>query len=367
MRRIAGVFAVIFGLALCWQLTQTYDGTQAGRVVIPLALAGLATYADHRRPFERWLPALSSYFKQHRYRVAAFIFALSVVYFYGSAWICRRAFHPTWHDDNMHAVQVMMLAKGYLWHAPHKLPEFFDTFHIFVDPVYAPIHFPGTAILNVAGVWLGLNWSVIPVLLASAGCALLFLILVEVVDGLGGVIGVICFWGTTNTRMLATMITSHNAMLMLGPLMVWLFLRWRKKPTLLRSAWLGLAVALAGFTRPVDALAYAVPIGIFVLYETLRDRRNVRRWAYIAVMIAVGLPLVGLQLAFDKAVTGKWLYPPYQAYNDRFHPYTSYGGVRERGIDAPPVKVSDLQQKQLYYEDFMLASARDFARRLRPN
>lgn len=363
MRRIAGFIAIVIGLVLTWHMVQNYDGTQAGRVIVPLFVAGLLTYADQRRPFERWLPKIADYFRRHKYKTAAVIFVLSCAYFTGSAILCQRAFHPTWHDDQMHAVQVQMLAKGYLWRAPHPLAEFFDTFHIFVRPVYAPIHFPGTAILNVAGIWLGLNWSVIPIILTSLGCALLFLILVELVDGIAGLIGVVCFWGSSNVRMLATMITSHNAMLFLGPLMIWLLLRWRKKPTIWTSAWLGLAVALAGFTRPVDALAYAVPIGIYVLYETIRHARQPRRWAYVAIMVIVGLPLVGLQLAFDKNVTGKWLYPPYQAYNDEFHPYTSYGGVRESSPDAPPVKVSDLPQKQYYYEIFMLAQAKEFTAR----
>ncbi|MDB5327048.1 MAG: putative rane protein, partial [Phycisphaerales bacterium] len=285
-------------------------------------------------------------------------FFASLAYFTFSAIVCERAFHPTWHDDQMHAVQVQMLAKGYLWHAPHQLAEFFDTFHIFVRPVYAPIHFPGTSILNVVGVWLGLNYSAVPLVLISLACVFTYLVVTEIIGGAAGLTAMFFLWASAQARMLATMETSHNAMIFLGVLTLWLFLRWRKNPGAGWSLALGLFVALAGFTRPADALAFAVPIGLGVLVEAIRHR-SPRRWLMIPLMVLAGLPLVAVQLAFDKGVTGNYLRPPYQAYNDEFHPFTSYGSVR-RDRNLPPVHVSDLVQKQAYYEQFMLPQAQEF-------
>ena len=358
MKWAVRIIALGIGVAFSLRTIVRYDASLAGRMLVPLGVATLLWWFGNHRPPERLLAWLDDRSPKRMFRASLIIFFTSLAYFTFSAIMCERAFHPTWHDDQMHAVQVQMLAKGYLWHAPHPLAEFFDTFHIFVRPVYAPIHFPGTAILNVAGVWLGLNYSAIPLILTSLACVFTYLVVTEVVGGAAGLTAVFFLWSSAQARMLATMETSHNAMIFLGVLTLWLFLRWRKNPTVWWSLALGLFVSLAGFTRPVDALAYAVPIGIGVLIEAIRHGTR-QRWLMIPLMLAIGLPLVILQLAFDKGVTGNYLRPPYQAYNDEFHPFTSYGSVR-RDRNLPPVHVSDLPQKQAYYEQFMLPQAQEF-------
>ena len=45
---------------------------------------------------------------------------------------------------------------------PHELADFFETFHVFVEPVYAPMHFYGTALLYVPTVWLHLPIWLMP-------------------------------------------------------------------------------------------------------------------------------------------------------------------------------------------------------------
>ena len=319
--------------------------------LVPLAIAtGLTCFGD-RRLVDQTIGWLNDRSVRRRRTLSVAIFFASVAFFTLSAALNGRPFHPSWHDDQMHAVQARMLAAGYLWHAPHRLAEFFDTFHIFMRPVYAPIHFPGTAILNVPGVWLGLNFSVIPILLLSGACVLVYRLVGDLLDGTAGVGSALFLWASGTSRMLATMITSHNAMVFLGPLLLVLFMWWRRRQNVPRSLALGFAVAFAGFTRPVDALAYAVPIAVGVLVEIYRHRP--RRWSLIPAMLLAGLPMVVLQLQFNKHVTGRWLYPPYAAYNDQFHPFTSYGGPR-RDTNAAPPRVSDLVQKQVYYEQFML-------------
>ena len=57
-----------------------------------------------------------------------------------------------------------MLARGRLWMPAHELADFFESFHIFVRPVYASIYFPGTALMYVPMVWLKLPFWALPVM-----------------------------------------------------------------------------------------------------------------------------------------------------------------------------------------------------------
>ena len=63
----------------------------------------------------------------------------------------------------------------------------------------------------------------------------------------------------------------------------------------------GLAFGVAATIRPVDALCFALPAGVWFLVRALRDRR---RWAdALAALAAVAAP-IGLLFAFNAATTG---------------------------------------------------------------
>ncbi|MDQ3440052.1 MAG: hypothetical protein M3478_06845 [Planctomycetota bacterium] len=107
---------------------------------------------------------------------------------------------PKYHDENMHLVQMQLLAHGTLWRAPHPLADAFETFHVLTKPVYASIYFPGTAMLYVPAVWLGLPWWLLPLLAAGASAGLLYDVVTELLDGAYAVLAVPLLISATQFR-----------------------------------------------------------------------------------------------------------------------------------------------------------------------
>ena len=113
-----------------------------------------------------WLEGLSGR------RYAAFVGCFAVVvlaHFLTSAWLGERFLFPYFHDEQMYLLQARMLASGYVALPQHPCAEFFDTFYVFVKPVYSSMYFPGTALAYVPAVLLGLPFTVWPLLITTTG------------------------------------------------------------------------------------------------------------------------------------------------------------------------------------------------------
>src|SRR5262245_61349998 len=96
----------------------------------------------------------------------------SCVYLTASTVIHGRDLLPKSHDEHSYAIQTQMLARGALWNPQHELADFFESFQMLAKPVYASIYFPGSALMYVPGVWLGLPPWVMPVIVSGLGVAL---------------------------------------------------------------------------------------------------------------------------------------------------------------------------------------------------
>jgi hypothetical protein len=130
---------------------------------------------------------------------------------------------------------------------------------------------------------------------------------------------------------------------------VWAWLRWRRS---MRPGWIVAIGAFAGWgaiVRPVDAICYALPVGVAIAYE-LR-RQPAKRWATAAGLLVAGAaPFLTLQLVFNKGVTGSFTRTPYTYYLERDQPQTSFGF---HAYDASLAPRSTLAQKREYYRNFM--------------
>ena len=145
-----------------------------------------------------------------------------------------------------------MLAHGRLWMPALPLPDFFDTFYVLVRPVYAAQSFPGAALLNVPGVWLGLQSWVMPLVVASVCVGLVYWIITELIDGAAGLMSVILLLSLTMFRMTALMVLAQIPVLMLGLAATWCWLHLRNTGRYGWAAALGAASGWAAITRPLD-------------------------------------------------------------------------------------------------------------------
>ena len=282
-------------------------------------------------------------------RIALLVGVLATAYFVFTAFHQDRDLFPKTHDEGSYLLGMQMLARGKLWMPRHALAEFFETFYVINDPVYASLYFPGTALMYVPTVWTGWPTWVLPVVASGVIVGLLYRVVTELVDGAAGLLAAIVMASLSWFRMLSILLFSQVPMLLLGLLLMWAWLRWR---TRMRPGWLiavGVFAGWAAITRPVDALCYALPVGVAVAWE-LR-KASPRRWATAgACLFAGAAPFLALQLALNKGVTGSFSQTPYTFYLKQDQPQTSFGFHE---YDPTLTPRSTLPQKRRYYDAFM--------------
>ena len=292
-----------------------------------------------------------------------------------------RHLHPYVHDEFSYLIQAHQLAVGRGWMPAHPLGLFFDSFQLLDAPVYASAYFPGTALLYVPGIWLHVPPWVTSLAVAGAVAGLLFRIAAELLDGSAAVVAVLLLWSVGPYRTLSVMTLAQMPLLMWGLAATVAWLNWRVGHRLSWAAALGACLGLAAVTRPLDAICFAVPIGVDVLLcvgggagresrigpgsdragsEVRRGagllgrlpgssayRR--RRLACVAVMVAATTPSLLLQLWLDHGITGQWTRTPFRLYADRDYPGTAYGFHRYDPAARPR---SPLPQKQALYDQY---------------
>ena len=348
-RQIITASLLLFGV-LFWLAIGGGRGIGTVRWIIIIGSAGIALLP----PVARRINAI---FDRSRHptpearRWAALLIGLAAAgYFIVTAVLQHRDLFPKTHDDSSYFLQMQMLARGRLWMPAHPLADFFDSFYILVRPVYASQYFPGTAILYVPTVWLNLPTWVMPVFVSGAIVGLIYLVITELIDGAAGAIAALWVISLSWFRMVSILLMSQGPALLFGLLMVWTWLRWRRKKSWGWILALGVLGGWAAITRPVDAICYALPVGIAIAYE-LR-RLPIRHWVTTAILLLAGAaPFLAVQLIFDKGVTGNYLQTPFQLYLDEDAPGS---GIGFHAYDPAAHPQSALPDKKAYYRDWVV-------------
>jgi 4-amino-4-deoxy-L-arabinose transferase-like glycosyltransferase len=283
------------------------------------------------------------------------IWALCSIYLTASAVIHGRSLLPKSHDENSYAIQTQMMARGRLWMAQHPLSDFFESFQMLATPVYASIYFPGSALMYVPGVWLALPMWVMPAIVSGLAVAMAYLLAGRLVDGLAGLIVALLLLATQWFRLNATLVMSQSPMAVLGLALLLVWIWWRQSKDLRLAAIIGACAGWAAIVRPVDALAFALPVGVAMIWD-FRTMALRRALFTTVVVILAAAPFLGLQLVFNRGTTGNWLRTPHTAYLQRDQPQTTYG-FHTPDPNAGPQ--STLPQKRDYYAKFMAPDVRD--------
>jgi 4-amino-4-deoxy-L-arabinose transferase-like glycosyltransferase len=280
---------------------------------------------------------------------AAVLFTASVCYLPFSALLAERRIFPTYHDEFMYLVQAQLLAHGRLWLPAHPLAEFFDSFFLFTQPVYAGAYFPGTALFYVPGVWFALPPWYTSAFIAAATVALIYLVTTELVDGVAGLLAALLTLSLEQFRVVAVMTMSHTAMLLLFLMAFLSYLRWRRHRSIAWGLTLGVFAGWAAITRPLDAACLILPLGLAMLWD-LRGY-SFRRAAFTLSAVVLGaLPFLSLQLIFDRGVTGHWLQTPITTYGRANFPGLTLGF---RPHPEATESTSPLPQVRDYYRQFL--------------
>src|SRR5688572_10342404 len=279
MHKTAVVLLLVVGVQL-WLLIGRGQYGAAPRALVFLTVVAVASLPPVFRRVSAWLDSVRRVTPRRRMLVAVGVFVVTTALLYATARYQRRELFPKMHDEYMHLLQVQMLAHGKLWMPPHEAADSFESFHIFVKPVYASIYFPGTSLLHVPVAWLDLPYAAMPCLIAGACAAMTYRVIAELLDdNLAGLLAALMLLSLAQFRYVSMIVVSHPAMLLLGLALVWAWLRWRRTPTLWWAAAIGAIAGWAAITRPVDAICYAIPVGVAMIVIMLRQRWPWRRIA----------------------------------------------------------------------------------------
>ena len=200
------------------------------------------------------------------------------------------------------------------------LPEFFEQFHVFVTPTFSSKYPPGHAILLVPGIWLGLP-GLIPLLLNGLAAALLFILVRRVTNGWVAVLTVVLWLPMSTNLIFRPTYFSETTSSVLWLLGWWALLEWRDTR---REKWLTVIAACAGWmaiTRPLTALAFAIPVGIVVIWRIAR----MNEWGQLIRPALLGVAIVALLPISSAMSTGSWRVSPYSLYAKDYLPFDKLG------------------------------------------
>jgi hypothetical protein len=278
--------------------------------------------------------------------IAAAIIILSAPLLYFLAVARGQILLPCWHDENHFRLQTEILAHFRLVMPAHPLAEFFDSPYVFTRPVYGGFYFPGTALLHVPGVWLHLPYSVMPVIIAGVTLALLYLVVTELIDGVAGLLAVMLMFSLELFRWLAVVEMSHAAGALWGLAAMAAWLAWRKSRAMRWIAVAGIAAGMYAITRPLDCVCVLTPIALAWAWDM-----RMTPWKLKCVAVLLGAsamaPFIGLQMAFDKEVTGHLLQTPASMY------YRDYLNARGIGLEKFDPHFSPPSPSMLVHDTYL--------------
>jgi hypothetical protein len=229
------------------------------------------------------------------------------------------------HDEHVYLIQARMLSAGRLWFPayPPSIRPFFDEFYLINDPVYAPMYFPGTALLMLPALWLRWPHWITPFIAASVSAGLLYLIVEEFLQPVLAAFSILLLMSVPAFRNAGLLLLSQMPAAMMILLALWAWLRFNRTQNLAWVRVLGAALGFAAIIRPLDTACFAVPV---IIATVLQMRGRPRRLAAaVAPMTLLALPFLVLQLVQNTGITGHWWQFPESYYNARNFPAPIFG------------------------------------------
>ena len=253
----------------------------------------------------------------HRYAPVVVGIATGAIVWY--VWGSLNAVAPV-HDEASYLLQARTFARFH-WAMPAPaLPEFFEQYHAFVTPTFASKYPPGHGILLVPGIWLSLP-GLMPIVLSALAGALLFLLVRRVANGWVGLLTVFLWLPTTSNLRFRSSYMSETTTSVLWLLGWWALLEWRAARSRRWLVVLASCVTWMAITRPLTAVAFAIPLGLVVIVDVAkrRDWRVLIRPALVALGILAILPI------FNWRTLGSWRASTYDTYARLYIPFDHPG------------------------------------------
>lgn len=250
---------------------------------------------------------------------------------------------PTVQDEYSYVLQSRIFAHLEWTAPPPPAPSSFQQPHVLTTPRVASKYPPGHALLLAIGAAVDAPW-LIPLVLSGISAALIFLLAESTA---GPLIALLCWamWlGDPVTLKFQpgyySEVTSGLAILA-----AWWFLRrWRTDGA---SRWLvftAIAIGWIAITRPLTALMFAVPVGVYVVARVLRRQL----WRDLLFAGLAGTAIIAILPLWSAKTTGKWNLSPVTLYTRDYLPFDKPGF----GFDSTPPALALSPVTQDLYDEF---------------
>jgi len=240
----------------------------------------------------------------------------------GVVWYVWDAWSPIAkvHDETSYLLQADIFARG-RWTVPSPpIPDFFEQPHVQVVPAVASKYPPGHALVLTPGALVGFP-ALMPLLLTGLTAWLIVALAARLTSVW---IGLATWLVWLTAPIVLRFQPSYFSELTTMPLVLfawWALLDWRETH---RRRWLllmALAIGWGAITRPLTMLAFAIPIGVVVLRDTVR----LRLWRDFGMAFVVGVAVLSILPLWNAKTTGDWRLSPIELYRRDYLPFDRIG------------------------------------------
>lgn len=246
---------------------------------------------------------------------------------------------PVVHDEMAYVLQAEIFARG-RWSLPSPpIPAFWEQTHVLVEPALGAKYFPGHALAMAVGALVG--WpALMPLLLQGVVAALLFVLARRLASGAVAFLAWVIWLTTPMVLYFGASYFSQSTTTVCWLSGWYALLQWRETR---RLRWLLLVAFFTGWdaiSRPLTGVAYAIPVGIVVMYDVIR----LRHWRQLGYALLVGSAVLAILPLWSAGTTGDWRVTPLTLYTRLYMPYDLPGF----GLDStPPLREITPELRQL--------------------
>ena len=247
---------------------------------------------------------------------------------------------PMVQDEAAYLLQAALFARGrWVGEAP-LLPEFFAQMHVLTEPVLASKYPPGLSLLLAP--FVAISFAVLgPMVFAAITGALTFVLARRVAGGLVALLTWI-LWssGSALLRYQGSFLSQTvTVALWLGTFYFVLEYRAHQRTRTLVA--IAVCVGMLAITRPVTAVALAIPVGVIVV----RDVWHTRAWRSFFLATVVGAAIVSLLPLQNRMTTGDWRLSPLVMYSTKYAPFDfpGFGYMATRDLAPLPPDLDSLR------------------------
>lgn len=240
---------------------------------------------------------------------------------------------PAYHDEYSYLLQARTFLGGRLsWPGMSVRPDLFHQFHVLNERRTISRYFPWT------GLWIApfeaLGCPVYGHWLAGALAAMIFyLALGQVVRQSVAFVGGLLIASSPGIAIFSNLLLAHHPTLLALSVFTWAFFGMMRTGER-KFAWLaGVGLTLAMLARPMTAAGYALPFGIWLAGQLVREPSSRRLVFGFAVPLLLGFAVLGV---LNYEATGSVRHSAYQTYTDNYTPRHRYGFNNAIGHDVVP-------------------------------